>query len=247
MLELSRPLRDDEVTADAHDVSGSGARVDDFSSESDDDGSALVRFRDRSLREFFLAFEAKDDEIGSDLRTAPLEANLDLLYASVKLMCAFHSQGDEQPANGLSFAVNDWFWYMDALSMDVDLASDCQVIRVVNILREISIHEVEVAKAIVEHCEPYHYADFASTGLPAIAAWTKRAAALADVSSLADAREWITKMTTDPEEILRHLAHGHVVNWFEGVTKRLAVDSFNAARDALLEVSLTHSCWWTKR
>jgi hypothetical protein len=246
-LELSRPLRDDEVTAEARDVRESGARIDDFSSESDDDGSALVRFRERSLQEFFRALEAKDDRIGPDLRTASLEAHLDLLYASVKLMCALHREGDEQPADGLSYAVNDWFWYMNVLGTDVDLASDSQVIRVVTILRDISLHRGEVAKAIEEHGGPYYYGELVSSGLPAIAAWTKRAAASADVAaSLADAHEWITKMTTDPEEILRHLAHGHVVNWFQSVTKELAVDSFNAARDALREVSPTYSCWVNK-
>ena len=98
-----------------------------------------------------------------------------------------------------------------------------------------------MAKAIEGHCDPDYYADFASRGLPAIAAWTKRAAGSADARFSVGAEEWVTKMTAEPEEVLRHLAQGHVINWYQRVNWNLAERSFEAARDALHQVSF-YSC-----
>ena len=215
--------------------------MDDLDSVADDDGSASVKFRERSLQEFFRRFRADDDLIGSGLVASPLEANLDLLCASIKLMCVPHREGDEHPMDGLDHAVNCWYLYLSDLDIDMASATDSQAIRVVNILKEISDNRAEVAKAIEEHCDPDYYADFASQGLPAIAAWTKCAAGSVDARFSVGADEWVIKMTAEPEELLRHLAQGHVINWYQRVNWNLAERSFEAARDALHQVSSTHA------
>jgi hypothetical protein len=204
----------------------------------DEDGQYLLRFLERSMRTYFREMEGET----SGLRTTPHSAHLTIFKMCVSVLCT--PELDYENGNGVSITLTHYaanYWLHHFLEVNLEKTSNDDVIRMVTSLAEImsdtggASWKIQIFSDNVysKTIDTYTSRPEASR-LNVLQLWVKRARELEEKFD-PNMSSWLQKVSSDPSEIIRPLAKGHVVNWLCKTSSEIfyAVEAFRFAKDAL--------------
>lgn len=187
---------------------------------SDDDGnSSVLRFENRSLREYFRVADVDNRGI----RTPPDAGHLLILETSVNIVCGIYKEQNQEVGPGLmEYAAATWAQHFR--DIDLSAASDEDVGRVMNLLRLVLTNHNNVAKVfeanvpddddIIPYQDMFGWTKERSNPfLQSLGPWLERAASMDDQLLDDETYKWIQDFKASPLEIMAGLARGHVENW----------------------------------
>lgn len=236
-MDLARN-EEDEEEEDAPDREDESDAPDDLDqAASKETANITMAFQERSLREYFQAVDV--DENG--LRTPPRTAHL-----TVFEMCASRLlTGCDRPnytgeGNLLDYAAR--FWIRHFVELDPQIASNEEVVRVVEILHQFFLNKNNIARTL-EYYSTVTYSEM----LPG-------SELAPDLSWLQNVKDWIGRLSflgagdLNPESVawaqaftretaFLTLAQGHIDNWFKEHFGRANAECIRFGRDALELVS----------
>jgi hypothetical protein len=238
ILELARILDDEEEGND--DGEGDGDYVIDKVDldQLGNEGSNLT-FQERSLREFFKAVDVDDN----GLRTPPSSAHLTIFEMATSTMIAAAQKFSRKDAPAItSYAAR--YWYDHLVDIDLEKATDLEVIRVLNALHNVLSNTHNVSK-VIETFELEENDTYPTSGAPekvtwidVMMKWVARGVSLKDDNLASKTKEWIQHISENPKDALVPLARGHITNWYEAQTRWTISWAFHFANAALQVVRI---------
>ena len=237
ILGLGRDVTKDDDLGEIDDDPNDDDDATLLQSHADEDGSAPLRFQERSLRSYFREMDVNQ----GGLRTTPPAAHLTILEMAASILC---KQG-EDPQNTAWAGLQEYaayYWADHLLEIDPDLASKDDTMTVLRSLSQIFLGMGNVSKS-VETVAPEGYGYFEcfwgdrnpqNHVLVAVRKWIQKAASMDPQEFVHDIAMFVK---TKREEEMVLLARAHIQNWWQGAEDSYdTVKSFEFALSALIMV-----------
>ena len=238
ILELGKDVVDDDV-GDSEDEPNDDDDTPLTQGTTDEDGSAPLRFQERSLRNFFREMDVDQD----GLRTAPSAAHLIIFQMAASILDRPLTDPQATVCNDLrDYAANYWSDHLREL--DPDTASKDNTLAILRTLAQILLGKENVVKSMeLVSPEGHGYFDcFWGDENPqnhviiAVRKWIEKAKEL-DPKDLGEEVAELVSMNLEKEMV--PLARAHTRNWWQGAEDwDETVKSFEFVLSALLMVRL---------
>ncbi|KAI9684627.1 MAG: hypothetical protein M1820_010873 [Bogoriella megaspora] len=216
-------VNNDEESSGSEDES---ATDDDASAASDGNSvSGVLYFQERALRDII---RSQNFDSGR-LVPRSFDAHLMMMDASISLLCT-------DTTLSVQYAACFWDWHF--LQLEINEASEDQIIRVLVLISRLLRNENDSLAKIERSNRPNQ--DFGTldertvirkAGFEAIIPWLERAVSCATLN--ADLSKWVRKFLQDPRSILVDLAQKHVENWLQAAKWTESCEAFQWASKTL--------------
>lgn len=204
----------------------------------EDGDPSTVRFQDRFLRDYFNTLN-----VSSSDQTSPNTTHIWMFEMTVKIICGMF--GEQKAGPGLTnYACT--FWAKHFLDINVDKASDAEVLQVLSLMRlpltnynNVSrVLEANIDNDLLPYMEIIGSNEDCSPVLTRLSKWFERARAMEKSKFGAETYEWIQTSFANPMKVMVPLARGHVENWLQGAEDDRIVRAYGFAADALSRTNL---------
>lgn len=184
--------------------------------------TSILRFRNRSLREFFTTSSGKAEELRSDHSTS----HAAIFATSVNLICRIQDSPPDDRQNRISgalmdYAVSNWAHHFDQIKMGE--LEDEQIVTVLHSIKDILTNKNNAVSRIVEHCgQPKSFFDSMSWGAEryvlvqdALPPWLDKGLQLGR-ERLGDTFDWVKKTKHDNGIVMADSLRAYTKFWLQG-------------------------------
>ncbi|KAI9738405.1 MAG: hypothetical protein M1834_008908 [Cirrosporium novae-zelandiae] len=234
ILEIARPLDDKEDKEGTEDEKGSEDQQK-ILKIVNNDKSALLRFHERSLKHYLRTIDVEE----AGLRTPPAPSYVIIFKMMSSIICGTYQRDGRVTANRVRVAAAKHLIH-HLRKINVDTASEEDIVQVSQELAPILKNDNNVSKILemgVSYSDMFGLTtDRHNAFLDAVSKIAQRASLLTEKTLDDDTAVWVKEVIDSPLRVMRHLAKGHVSNWFQKLNTYHS--SYKFATAALLMTDL---------
>lgn len=175
--------------------------------DADPNTSAPLQFQERALRQYFR--EAINDEKG--LRSSASSAHL-IIFRTIATILTMDVE------NSLLKTYAADFWIHHFLEIQMDKASDDEIISVVESLAAIVTNKGRALEKVEENASFLGIfgdaTDLRENMFTAVNSWIGRASSFLPNTFTPETQQWIADLSEDSSKLMAGIAREHVYNWF---------------------------------
>lgn len=186
-----------------------------------DSETSILRFRNRSLRDFFTSAGGKADE----LRSTQSVSHAAILEISINLLCGVGGKSPDEHRHGIgealmSYATLNWAHHFQRIDMN-NLNND-QIVTVLRSVKHLLTNKNNVVSTIVRYCGHYETVyrsmqwgtSIYEPVLDLLPIWLQKGIELGE-GLLGDDFNWIKESSTNPDLIMVDSLHGYTRLWLQ--------------------------------
>lgn len=218
-----------------------------FESSGSDGSASILRFRSRSLREFFTTVTTGE----SSLRSLQDTSHATILQLLVNLICGvgmqqFNEHETQSDETLIKYAVSSWLYHFSSISMEN--LTETQVCGVLRSLKLLLTNTNNATKVIEKQCPAVDGQIYFAKSLdwsreiylsikPVMIPWLNRGLLVG--KDLIDQEEyaWVQRLAEQPAVITLDMVKGHIANWLKDPDK--LITAYKLALSAIDPVRVT--------